>query len=136
MYKRIIVCINKVYESILCWPGNDYTTETVICNEQRLATTCAPRMDLLQLVKFVNSTDYLYVPVGVPMEVRGAAEGSMAMNKGKLYDRNARTVQFLKQMVGSPNTSKDGLSKKTMVEVAAYLQRHHRLPEDLEKYIH
>lgn len=56
-------------------PGNDYSSEASITNNKALNNNVAPASDFHLLLKFINSTDFLYLPVS--SEKIGGAWGNI-----------------------------------------------------------
>lgn len=64
-------------------PGNDYSSEASLSNVQQLQRNVAPQSEFHLLEKFVNSTDFLYVPV--PGDKVGGAWGEIPTTE-QLYE--------------------------------------------------
>lgn len=106
------------------WPGNDYAAEICLSNLADLQTNVAPRQELFLLAKFVNSTDFLYLPAAP--EAVGGAWGSMDPTDWQVYNRNAAALANLHRVQGMVRPS--GLSPQTLQELQVYVQTHGALP--------
>jgi hypothetical protein len=111
------------------WPGNNYADEIVLSNLAYLKTNVAPRSELLLLLKFVNSTDFLYVPV-TPEQV-GARWGSMNPTEWEgCYNGNLVALNNLRRTTGMVRGG-CGLSPQTMQELELYKRTNGRLPDEV-----
>lgn len=55
--------LGEAFQHAYARPGNNYADETLLTNSDRLGEDVNPRGAYLFLLKFINSTDFLYVPV-------------------------------------------------------------------------
>lgn len=104
-----------------CWPGNDYVAERILSNIKDATTNVAPRQNLILLGKFVNSTDFLYVPVP-PAGVGEAVEDSGSKISWDFINRNRTELNALRTITGMTRPS--GLSPQTLRELAVYQKLH------------
>ena len=111
----------------LRWPGNNYAAELAISNVADLQATVAPRLELLLLSKFVNSTDFLYLPAAP--EAVGGAWGSMDPSDQEVYNRNAVALGTLRRVTGMVRAA--GVSPQALQELRMYVQAHGQLPPDV-----
>jgi hypothetical protein len=106
------------------WPGNNYSDEIVLSNLKDLKTNVAPRDDQILLAKFINSTDFLYMPFAP--EAVGGTWGSMNPTDWEVYNRNAVALRTLSTHTGMVNPT--GVSANTLQELELYKQIHGVLP--------
>ena len=100
-------------------PGNNHLNETTLSNVNDNAANVSKRDSLLLLNKFINSSDFLYLPAA-PQDV-SFGSGSMDLNDMNVYDRNASALAALnahKDMVHS-----DGISAEALEEIKLYKLR-------------
>jgi hypothetical protein len=109
------------------WPGDSYGAELCLANAADMQNNVAPRSDMLALLKFVNSTDFLYV-APLPSAV-GAAWGSMNLSDTAVYNRNAVALADLRRYGGMVRAS--GVSASTMRELEIYAQANGKLPDEV-----
>jgi len=102
------------------WPGNNYTAEARLSNVADQRANVSPRTELLLLTKFVNSTDFLYLPV-TPDDA-GAAWGSMDPTDETVYNRNAVALSNLQKIDGMARPA--GISPQALLELELYAQAH------------
>jgi hypothetical protein len=122
------VFANIVRDIHTAWPGNQYVDETRLANLADLRSNVEPRTSLLLLLKFVNSTDFLYTPA--PPEVVGGAWGDPNdPTSYEVYNRNAVALGNLGRIQGMARAS--GLSPQTLVELQVYARTHGRLPAEV-----
>jgi hypothetical protein len=106
----------------VAYPGNNYDSEFSFFR------TGASRSDVLLLAKFINSTDFLYVPV--PPNMAAISRGSMKLDDYTVYNRNAWSLAVLNRTTGMVNPS--GLSPKALAEIRVYAALHGgQLPAEL-----
>ena len=104
--------------------GNNYAAELELVD---LKSNVAPRDALLALMKFVNSTDFLYIPA--PADSVGAAWGSMDPTDWEVYNRNAAALASLRRVSGMVRSS--GLSPQAMQELQIYAKTYGSLPPEV-----
>jgi hypothetical protein len=110
------------------WPGNNYGNEIQLANSANLKTNVAPRAELFMLTKFVNSTDFLYMPA--PPEAVGGAWGDPTNpTDWQMYNRNAAALAYLDRIAGMIRPS--GLSPQTLQELQIYARTYGRLPAEV-----
>ena len=109
------------------WPGNDYGAEIRLSNVNDLKSNVGPRIELLLLTKFVNSTDFLYMPVAP--DVVGGAWGSMDPTDWQVYNRNAVALGNLRQTTGMVRSA--GISPQALLELQIYVQTYGQLPPEV-----
>jgi hypothetical protein len=109
------------------WPGNSYSDEIRLSNLADLKTNVGPRPELLLLTKFVNSTDFLYMPVAP--EVVGGAWGSMDPTDWQVYNRNAVALGNLQRTTGMIRAA--GISPQALQELQIYAQTYGQLPPEV-----
>jgi len=109
------------------WPGNDYSAEISLSNLDDLRTNVAPRPELLLLTKFVNSTDFLFMPVAP--ETVGGAWGSMDPTDWQVYNRNAVALGNLNRIQGMVRPA--GISPQALQELQIYAQTYGQLPPEV-----
>ena len=83
--------------------------------------------ELLLLTKFVNSTDFLYMPVAP--EVVGGALGSMNPTDWAVYNRNHTALGNLQQTTGMVHSA--GITPRTLQELQIYAQTYGQLPPEV-----
>jgi hypothetical protein len=104
-----------------CWPGNNYASEIRLANVADLRNNVAPRNELLLLGKFVNSTDFLYLPVA-PDAVGEAWGDSSNPTDWTPYNRNAAALANLNRIMGMVRP--DGVSPQALQELMIYVRTH------------
>ena len=102
------------------WPGNDYGAELCLTNPADIQTSVGPRQELIMLTKFVNSTDFFYMPAA-PSAV-GGAWGSMDPTDWAVYNRSASAAANLGRVAGMKRP--DGISPQALLELQVYAQLH------------
>jgi hypothetical protein len=107
------------------WPGNNYAAEIRLANAADILKNVAPRLELLLLTKFVNSTDFLYTPAA-PDEVGGAWGNPNDPTDWQVYNRNAAALANLGRIQGMVRPA--GVSPQTLQELQIYVQTHGQLP--------
>ncbi len=111
------------------WPGNNYESETVLSNVAAMKNNVAPRAELFLLMKFINSTDFLYVPIA--SEIVGGAWGDPDdPNDTRIYNRNAAAVSNLSRVQGMSHPA--GISPQALEEIRFYVQAHGQLPPAIQ----
>jgi len=113
------------------WPGNDYAAEICLSNLADLQSNVAPRQELFLLAKFVNSTDFLYLPAAP--DVVGGAWGSMDPTDWQVYNRNAAALANLRRVQGMVRPS--GVSPQALQEIQVYVQTHGQLPPAIQALV-
>jgi hypothetical protein len=78
-------------------------------------------------MKFINSTDFLYLPVAP--EAVGAAWGSMDPTDWAVYNRNAVALANLRRVTGMTRAS--GISPQALQELRIYAGLHGGLPPEV-----
>jgi hypothetical protein len=110
------------------WPGNDYTKELRLLNQELLKGNVAPRTELLLLMKFLNSTDFLYLPAAPDMV--GPAWGDPDdPTDYRIYNRNAAALAALSRVAGMQHSA--GVSQRALQELRLYAQAHGGLPPEV-----
>lgn len=107
------------------WPGNRYGDEIVLSNVADMKANVAARDTLLLLLKFVNSTDFLYMPAA-PEVVGGAWGNPNDPTDWKVYNRNAVALANLGRIQGMVRP--EGVSPQALQELQIYAQTHGSLP--------
>jgi hypothetical protein len=110
------------------WPGDNYGAEIRLSNVEDLRTNVAPRNELLMLMKFVNSTDFLYIPAP-PEIVGGVWGGASDPTDWQLYNRNAVALANLGRIQGMVRQA--GISPQALQELQIYAQTYGRLPAEV-----
>jgi hypothetical protein len=82
-------------------------------------------MTLVLIRKFVNSTDFLYIPSNNMSE----SWGSMNPGDEQLYNRNAVAHSNLVKIQGMVRSS--GLSPQTLQELELYIKNNGQLPQEV-----
>jgi hypothetical protein len=100
------------------WPGNNYGAETYLTNMADMKGNAYPRTELMLLMKFVNSTDFLYM--ASPPDLVGAPGGSMDPKDRRVYNRSAVALGNLRRITGMVHA--DGVSPSALQELALYAQ--------------
>ena len=111
------------------WPGNNYVAELSLTNADERSKDVAHRMALLLLGKFVNSSDFLYLPMPPDMASRawgGATDGMGDASDWSMYNRNAVALENLRRVTGMARA--DGISPQAMQELSLYIKKNGRLP--------
>jgi hypothetical protein len=106
--------------------GDDYENELTLLNPA-ITAGVAPRTELLLMVRFINSTDFLYTPP--PPEAIGDAWGSMAPDDPEVYNRASRARTALRTTTGMVKAGT--ISDRALAEVRAYYQGHGQLPPEV-----
>jgi hypothetical protein len=109
------------------WPGNNYSEEICLSHVSDIKSNVGPRPELLLLTKFVNSTDFLYMPVAP--DIVGGAWGSMDPTDWQVYNRNAITLGNLRRTTGMVRSA--GVSPETLTELQVYVQTYGQLPPEV-----
>ncbi len=104
-----------------CWPGNNYASEIRLANVADLRSNVAPRNELLLLGKFVNSTDFLYLPVA-PEAVGEAWGDPNNPLDWAVYNRNAAALANLNRISGMVRA--EGVSPQALQELTIYVKTH------------
>lgn len=109
------------------WPGNNYEAELCLANVSDIKNSVAPRAELLMLMKFINSTDFMFV-TPLPSAV-GNTWGSMNPTDTAVYNRNAVALADLRRLGGMVRAS--GVSPQALTELQLYVLAHGRLPDEV-----
>lgn len=104
--------------------GNNYNTEICLSNPLELKDNVDPKQDMLSLLKFINSTDFLYTPYAVIGKV-GGDSGSMDPTDDRLYHRSAYAARSLDK---TKTRNEKGISTKAFQELQVYVQINGTLP--------
>lgn len=112
----------------LAWPGDRYEAEIRLANVADLSANVAPRAELILLLKFVNSTDFLYTPVA-PEVVGGAWGDPNDPTSEEVYNRNAAALANLGRVQGMTRAS--GISPQALMELQIYARSHGQLPAEV-----
>ena len=108
------------------WPGNDYVKEIYLSNTSDITKNVNSKMELVLLQRFVNSTDFLYVPSNNMNE----SWGSMNPGDEQLYNRNAVAHSNLLKIQGMVRPS--GISPQTLQELEIYVRNNNgQLPQEV-----
>lgn len=107
------------------WPGNDYKGELHICCEANIQKNVAFRAEYQQIAKFMNSTDFLYLPVAA--ELVGPERGSLDPDDLEVFNRNAVSLKCLEGIIGGMRRAA-GVSDRAVEEVRTYVATHGHLP--------
>lgn len=110
------------------WPGNDYAAEAQLTSLDRFKTLAVPNDTFAALVRFVNSSDFLYVPPGA-----ASAGPAPAVPAGpydlSVYDRGGAALAALRRNAGMVNP--DGVDPAAIQAVRTYVALHGSLPPAL-----
>jgi hypothetical protein len=110
-------------------PGNDYVGETILTNPDDFKRDVAPRNEYYLLGKFVNSSDFLYLPMPTEMAGKswGGEVGSMEdASDWSMYNRNSVALEGLRRYTGMTRT--EGISPQALQELRIYAKTHGSLP--------
>lgn len=128
-----------ILEMLAQHPGNDYAKEAVLSNAELLQSNVAPQDEFMLLVKFINSTDFLYVPVSA--ENVGGAWGDVPVVSGpsafydagdlNVYNAEASKQKLLGWYKVSGGDEPRGLDPGTIAAVRLHMSRHGELPPGL-----
>ncbi len=112
----------------LLWPGNDYARELQLANADDLSRIAVPDAAFAGLMKFVESTDFLYL--GVPeAKVGGAAGDPEDLSDHTVYNRNhAANAALQRQNM----KARVGVSDAALAEIKAYHAAFGELPPALK----
>jgi hypothetical protein len=106
------------------WPGNNYASETIMTNLANLRTDVSPRFEITALAKFVNSTDFLYLPAAA--DLVGSWGSAASAPEESVYNRNAVALANLNRVQGMVRAA--GISPQAFQELQLYIQMHGALP--------
>lgn len=109
----------------LSMPGNDYQREL------RLAKKCsvvAPRFEIAALGAFVNSSDFLYLPVAPEDAAEDWDGGAPEPSPEQMYNRNYHAQKCLDR---TSMTRAAGISPQAMAELRLYAASRGGLPADV-----
>jgi hypothetical protein len=116
-------------------PGNNVKSELLLNCADMILHDVSPRGSLLLLLKFVNSTDFLYLPPD-PLSLRkgaiGGTVGPINLADSRLYDRNGAALDLLRR---TNMTNPSGISSATYEELRKYVARHGKLPTHVSDLI-
>ncbi len=107
------------------WPGNDYAAEAQLTSLDRFKTLAVPNETFAALVRFVNSSDFLYVP---PTGAATPAPPSGPYDL-RVYDRGGAALAALRRSAGTVNP--DGVDPAAIQAVRTYVALHGSLPPAL-----
>lgn len=117
-------------------PGNDYGRESSLSSLELLRANVAPNHEFYLLVKFINSTDFLYMPK--PLEIAGGDdEKASGGDHGgcpydprdwRLYDAHASKLRALLRSAEMDQAR--GISPAATMELRNYIARHGQLPPE------
>lgn len=120
-------------------PGNDYATEAALSSAEALQANVAPQSEFLLLLKFINSTDFLYIPV--PAEKIGGAWGDVPVVSEpsafynpadiNVYNAEASKQRLLGWYRASGQDTPRVLDQGSIAAVQHYIARHGALPPGL-----
>lgn len=110
------------------WAGNDYVRELRITDEKQIQSSVAPRDAFQALVRFICSTDFLYMPVAP--DAVGERWGNPADPEcDRVYNRNFEALGALTRIRGMVRPG--GLSPQALQELAIYVRANGRLPPEV-----
>lgn len=131
--RQMPVYTTDVFASIVrdlrtAWPGNNYGDEIRLSNIADLRSNVAPRNEYLLLLKFVNSTDFLYMPAA-PDVVGGAWGDPNNPTDWQVYNRNAVALANLGRIQGMVRPA--GISPQALQELQIYARTYGTLPPEV-----
>jgi hypothetical protein len=114
------------------WPGNNYSSELLLTNVDDLKKKVNIRTELILLTKFINSSDFLYVPME-PTLARAASGCMHDMLDETFYNRNAEALVVLER---TSMVQADGISPRSIQELRMYMADNDgALPDSLMKLL-
>jgi hypothetical protein len=118
----------KIVQMLRCdMPGDNYARELRLCDVEMLKRDVAPNAAFHLVVKFLRSTDFLYVPIaeGKVGGARGSAEDPI---DHKVYNRNYEALGRLSAM---PAAGRSSLSSQALSELRMYVGQFGQLPPEV-----
>jgi hypothetical protein len=119
---------NIIRDLRLSWPGNNYLKETKLTNIEDLKFNVSPRTELLLLIKFINSSDFLYMTVPTS-EVGENKNNAIDPTDKTLYNRNAIMFNELSKITQKMGNGE--ISDRTFKEIELYVKRQGKLPSSI-----
>ena len=117
-------------------PGNNYSSEATLSNVELLQTNVSPMAEFQLLLKFINSTDFLYVPV--PDEKVGGAWGEIPTTPTmydprdlSIYNAEASKRSLLAGYRAAGMDNPRPLDAGTVASIRHYVAVHGSLPPGL-----
>jgi hypothetical protein len=117
-------------------PGNDYSSEAALSNLGMLRQNVAPQAEYMLLVKFVNSTDFLYIPVGAAKV--GGAWGDIPTTETmfdprdlSIYNAEASKARLLAGYKAAGLDRPRPLGMGTITQIRHYVALHGHFPPEL-----
>ena len=120
-------------------PGNNYSNESNLSNLELLQHNVAPQSEFAMLVKFINSTDFLYIPVSAAKV--GGAWGEVPIASGqqvfldprdlRVYNAEVSKENYLRRAATSGQDSPRTLDHGSIAAIQHYINTHGRLPPGL-----
>lgn len=119
----------------LTWPGNNYSDEAGLASLKELQTLAVPTDMFLALMRFINSSDFLYVP---PTGSGGAASTSFPLGMAEPYSRKAYMNRSQAALEGlrrwSAMVNPMGIDPSAVQAVLTYAKMHGGLPPALQAF--
>jgi hypothetical protein len=117
-------------------PGNDYSSEAQLSNVELLQQNVSAQAEFSLLIKFINSTDFLYVPV--PSEKVGGAWGDIPTTVSlydprdlSVYNAEASKQRLLEGYKATGMDAPRQLDAGTIAAIRHYVALHGSLPPGL-----
>ena len=117
-------------------PGNDYGAEALLTSQDSLSSDVAPQVNFELLMKFVNSTDFLYVPVR--KEKVGGGWGDIPTTRAlydprdmAVYNAESSKQELLAEYRRRGFDAPRGVSPEAIAEIRHYVAAPGALPPAL-----
>lgn len=117
-------------------PGNDYASEVALASLEELRNNVAPQAEFTLLLKFINSTDFLYIPVS-EAKVGGewgeipVASGEavfLDVNNLDVYNAEDSKNRYLARLEASGLDAPQALDAGSIARIQHYVAQHGALP--------
>jgi hypothetical protein len=120
-------------------PGNDYAKEAALASPDQLRLNVAPQAEFMLLVKFVNSTCFLYAAVPAGKVGGGWGDVPMAAQPGaftdprdlRVWNPEQQKQQHLAALRSAGVDAPHSLDAGCIARIRHYVALHGRLPPDL-----
>jgi hypothetical protein len=112
-------------------PGNNYSQETILANPEDMQANVAPRAESVILATFLDSTDFLYMPVAPDMVGAAAGAGPSNPSVGGVWNRNRSAMDALSKTQASAAS----VSPAVMQELTSYVSIHGKLPPEVSALV-
>lgn len=117
-------------------PGNDYANELALASREELQSNVAPQAEFALLLKFINSTDFLYIPVSeakvggewgeIPVATGGAA--FFDVDNLDVYNAEDSKGRYLGRLEAAGLDAPQALDAGCIARIQHYVAQHGALP--------